>query len=736
MCTEKLKNGFLLSAGLLLLACAAAATSSAQSPAPAPAEPTTTVTSTVEFGYRFRSVNGDLDKYRSDLNYRAGGRMADSSFLIETKDKFFDSALITANGWGADPSGYFGLNMDKTGLYKFDAKVRNVTYYNNLKNHAFNWSRPNQGSEHRFNTDHKLGDFDLTLGPVSKNFHGHIGYSFNYTNGPGSYTIRFPQFSSATTTTRGDEFEVNSQFKSRSDDLRLGVDGRVLGFDLGFNYGRRFFKDRRVFSVDNFNPGNNPDPTSASITTFQRSYPTNGTTDYLNFTGHRTFAKKLDLTSRVIYSESNSTVSESDRGVGTSSASGTTAPRIFVDLDQISVSGTSKRIQTRADLGVTYLVTEKFRLSNSFNFDQFHISGGNRFFESLVSRNLAGAARPNDVSISGSFRATSYRRFTNTIEGDYQVSKRLGFHLGYRFSKRRVDLGVIDRNLGTGALTLLENEEFENTTHTFLAGTKFTPVRNWTVYMDFDRGQSDNVFTRLANADFVNFRVRTRYSMKQFSLNASFMTRDNDNPGTSEPILGTGGVVIFPPNQTVANSKSRAFSSNVEWTPLPEFTLSTGYTYNKMDSRVDVIVPVGSPIVSATSFRLGKSRYFSRDSFFYFDVNAKPFKRVSLYASYRINDDPGQGNRVEPRPEDIFTSYPLRYQTPEVRLSFKLSKNIDWNLGYQYYSYRESPVFNPFGFIVITGVPNTNYRQAAQNYTAHLPYASLRIYFGKGAADR
>ena len=151
---------------------------------------------------------------------------------------------------------------------------------------------------------------------------------------------------------------------------------------------------------------------------------------------------------------------------------------------------------------------------------------------------------------------------------------------------------------------------------------------------------------------------------------------------------------------------------------------------------MDVIVPVGSPIVSATVFRLGNSRYFSRDSFFYFDVNAKPFKRVSLYASYRINNDPGQGNLVEPRPEDIFTSYPLRYQTPEVRMSFKLTKNIDWNLGYQYYSYRESPVFNPFGFIVITGVPNTNYRQAAQNYTAHLPYASLRIYFGKGAADR
>jgi hypothetical protein len=36
-------------------------------------------------------------------------------------------------------------------------------------------------------------------------------------------------------------------------------------------------------------------------------------------------------------------------------------------------------------------------------------------------------------------------------------------------------------------------------------------------------------------------------------------------------------------------------------------------------------------------------------------------------------------------------------------------------VGYQYYSYREQPPFN-------TG----------QDYRAHLPYTSLRIYFGGG----
>lgn len=39
------------------------------------------VTSSLEFGYRGLSVDGDRNKYQSDLNYRTGPRLFDSSFL-------------------------------------------------------------------------------------------------------------------------------------------------------------------------------------------------------------------------------------------------------------------------------------------------------------------------------------------------------------------------------------------------------------------------------------------------------------------------------------------------------------------------------------------------------------------------------------------------------------------------------------------------------------------------------
>jgi hypothetical protein len=104
-----------------------------------------------------------------------------------------------------------------------------------------------------------------------------------------------------------------------------------------------------------------------------------------------------------------------------------------------------------------------------------------------------------------------------------------------------------------------------------------------------------------------------------------------------------------------------------------------------------------------------------RDSYFFFDVSANPIRRVSLFASYRYNKDKGQGNRVATLPENFVTSYPFKLQSPEVRMAIRLTDNIDWNLGYQYYDYKENLFFN-------------------QNYSAHLPYTSIKIYFG--GADR
>lgn len=742
MFTDKIRN-ILMSVGLLTIVCSVAVTPTrAQSSAPStPATSTSTtgnynISSSIEFGYRFSTVNGDREKYNSDLNYRAGFRILDSSFLIEdigNTHKFIDSALITVSGWGSDPSGSAMVKMNKAGVFKFDSNVRRVVYSNNLKNFATNWSQPyTTGSEHQFNTKHYFGDFDLTLLPDNEKFRFHLGYGFNNTSGPGAYTMRWPSFTGSTTTTRGDEFQVNSRIKNTSDDFRAGAEGNLLGFNWGLNYGHRLFRDNQRFTIDTFNPGNSPVSNTASINSFFRDFPTRGTTDFVNASFQRTFAKKLDVTGRVVYSLSRTNFLQTESGSGLSSASGTSTPQLIIDLDQANVTGTAKRHQTRADVGMTYRATDAVRISDTFDFDQFNISGQNQFLEYLTSRTTGGVARPNDLSNNTSWRATNYRRFTNLVEADFQINNMFAFNVGYRYTRRTVALGAFDFNVVNSNIALNEAESFKNTTNSVIAGTKIRPTKNWSIFADFEKGTSDTPFTRLANGKFTNFRVRTRASMKKFGMSASFISKDNDIPGEAD----CGGLCTLPITPTIANTKSRVFSAAVDWTPRPEVTFSSGYTYNWMDTNTDIVVPVGSPIVSTTTWFFGTSKFFMRDSYFYADVTARPTKRVSFYASYRINDDPGQGSQAVTRPQDIYSSYPMRFQTPEARVTIRLTKNIDWNLGYQYYSYRETPIQNPLVFIVITGQPNRNQIYPAQNYTAHLPYTSIRIYFGNGAADR
>jgi hypothetical protein len=451
--------------------------------------------------------------------------------------------------------------------------------------------------------------------------------------------------------------------------------------------------------------------------------PTKGTTDFGTFYFQRTFAKVLDLTGRFIYSNSESKTTQTDNITGRASATGN-----IIVLDAITAPGTAKRPQARGDVGLTWRPNDRFSVSNTFTFDQFSISGTNAFSESVLTTTSSGT--PNSVpgTTTRGYRLMAYRRFTDTIEGDFRLNKMFSFNLGYRYTQRRVAADEIDFNAAN--VPTRSSDLFTNNTNSIIAGMKIKPYKFWSIYADAERGTADNVFTRLANNKFYNFRLRSITNLKQLSLNFSAIVRNNDSPGLTS-------ISNFVATDTIANSRTRIFSGSVDWTPRSDLTFSSGYTYNQQTSLVDVVLPVGAPDFPSSAYRLGLSAYYMRDSYFFFDVNARPFKRVSLYASYRLDNDPGQGDRRLTRPQDVLTSYPIRFHMPEVRMAIRLRRNIEWNLGYQYYSYRETQFVNPYATRTATS-PATLVPQgiAPQNYTAHMPYTSLRFYFGGRDEDK
>src|SRR5262245_3769033 len=266
-----------------------------------------TITSSIEFGYRGLSVSGDHNKYQSDLNYRTGPRLFDSTFLMRSRDEggLFDTGLVTATGWGGDPSGQLRVSFEQPKWYRFDGTYRKFNYFRFLNSFANpNWvfspanfsvpPKPITG-EHGFNAETKMGDFDLTLLPKNRLIRFTVGYSPERYNGPAFTNYHLG----------GNEFNYPLNLKSRADDWRFGADGTFGPLDYSFLQGFRRFRDDTSTSLG-ATTGINRDPAKGQLTSFFHHEPARGSVDFTRFSLHTLVAKKLDITGRIVYSSTDS----------------------------------------------------------------------------------------------------------------------------------------------------------------------------------------------------------------------------------------------------------------------------------------------------------------------------------------------------------------------------------------------------------------------------------------------
>lgn len=687
-----------------------------------------TITSTIEFGYRGQRVEGDVNKFKSDLNYKAGPRLFDTSFFMKSKDgkgELFDTMMVTSTGWGADPYGNLRISIEKPDWYKFEGTYRRFKYYRFLNNIANpNWlftpipTPPNPVTgEHGFNTSTQMGDFDLTFLPKNETIRFTIGYSPERYSGPAYTTYH----------NGGNDFLLLSNLRSKADDFRFGADGRIGKVDWTFLQGFRRFKDDSSIPAG---VGLNVNTTStvAQLTSFLRQEPTRGHVNFTRVSIHSFLGNKFDITGRIIYSRatSNSTYLETFTGrnfnfritgwppTPPAAQPNTTNPSGY------TIAGNVSRPNTVGDVGITYLATDKFRLSNTFRVEDFTIDGIGTFSDFFsITRNITGGTRTDTFSVNGlqAFKTTKYRKYQNTFEGDYQFTKNYALHFGYRYGNRHEEQTLTGFNFGANspALVTPEFEEETNHTHAFFGGFKARPAKNFTLYFDAERGSADNVFTRIGNYDYTNVRAKTRWSPNRtLAFNFAFILKDNSNPSEIAGVSLTDFGV---------NLKTRVFTSQVDWMPNSKITVNAGYNFNWVNSEAIIDYFYQVPPAASVRHPNGQALYYQRLNFFFIDLVSRLNHRMTLFTSYRINQDNGQGNRIANpagTPGTLITSYPMRYQSPEARLAIRLNRHFDWNLGYQYYAYNESKLLTTFP-------PSVR----PQNYHAHLPYMSFRLYFGR-----
>jgi hypothetical protein len=633
------------------------------------------VYSSVELGIRGMSVNGNGSKFRSDYNYDPGFKLFDASLLMKANGAggvLFDELMLNTFGWSGDPNRYLRLDATKTNLYKFSANYRRVDYFNSLTNFARPEGIPN--SQHTANTEYRQGDFNLTLWPASRKFRLNLGYSLDFNSGPSTSTSRYSS----------DEFPVLAPVRFAAHDYRIGFDTKLWIFDISFLQGWRFFKEDTTYFINGQQPGNST-TNKTVIDTYQRDVPTRGRLPYTQFSLHTLLAKRLDFTGRYIYTSGTTDYTYFDN------LSGTNKDGRRVTSDAITVLGAARRPNAIGDLSATFAATPWLRISDSFRVQNFRINGDDSFNE--IAR-VPTATPPVTVTNKLEGATTNYRRYMNTIESDFDFSKRFSFHVGYRYTNRHIE--QFGHSFAVGQTPgPVEPDVFDNHTNTFLFGFKAKPVKIWSLYFDMEKGNNDNVFVRTANYNYTNFRARSIVRPTQrLSFNASVITRDNTNP------------TIINDRAFGAKIDTRIFSGSVEWMASEKLTLTGGYNYFHATSETVVQFNSAGGVVN-----IGPAQYLMREHFAFATASWQPHRRVSFYGAFRINSDRGQGDRVS-TPLVFVNSYPYQLASPEAKVSFKLNRNFDWIVGYQYIDYKERFANDQF-------------------YQAHLPYISLRIHTGR-----
>ena len=376
-----------------------------------------------EFGYRFVIPNGSQAIYDTFVDEHQGPRLLEQTPNMRSLNHqggLFDDLFLSSFGWGGDPENAGRMRLSKNKWYNFNATVRrdrNFFDYNNLAN-PLNPANPYvqvNSSPHEFETVRRMDDYNLTLLPQSA-VRIRLGYTRNNTVGPAFSTDH-----------QGTDTLLFQNTRNLLNAYQFGVDFRVLPrTSISYDQFLQYYKGDSSWNDQNFifqaangtpvDPGiayNTPagqpcaapvlnaatipptiNPACNAFLSYGRwapvrvSYPT----EQLSLQSH--YFRKLDLSARVSYSSSDSSIANWYEGF----AGLATRTRERVGL--MSGPSNSKRVVGSSDLGVTVHVSEKLRLVDSFRFSNFRIpaswdcSPANFLAQLFCPRPMGSARRP------------------------------------------------------------------------------------------------------------------------------------------------------------------------------------------------------------------------------------------------------------------------------------------------------------------------------------------------------
>lgn len=616
----------------------------------------------VETGYRARTVGGNIQKYRSDVNFGNGIRLLSSSFTMNSKNgkgRYFDEIVITTQGLGSDPYRSAALRVQKNGLYRYDMIWRGVDYSNP------GLTTGDAGGQHLLNTSYGLQDHDLTLFPQSK-FRFFLGYTRGSQTGAAlSSALLFDS--------RGNQFPLFADVRRRRNEYRVGNESRLLGIRFNWMHGWEDFKEDTSYQSSLETSGLAP-ANATALSSFARAEPYHGTSPYwrASLFGER---KTFSVNGRFTYTSGQRAFALNELSAGADRFGAAANQQIFT-------AGNARRPVATGNLTLSFSPLKDFIVTNHTSVYNLRTLGDSTFIQY------------DNASLDGTVLYYQYlgiRTFANESDVNFQAKPWLGIYAGYHYSNRRIQ-SVEQTGVPDSAPDAIRVDQ-TNQQHSGIAGLRLRPSKSLTFTLDAEIGRADQPFTPVADRNFHNLGARVRYKRKTVQFSA--YTRANYN---------TNSVSL-----SSYSSHARTYAADGSWAPRPWLSLDASYSNLHLNT-------VGG-IAYFQIFRLVRgeqSYYFSNIHAGNLGVRIAPHKRADLYVGYSHIQDTGDG-RSTPGGSGLGSTsalfeaaqtFPLTFQSPIGRLSVSLTRKVRWNVGYQHYGYHEQ-------------------FYDTRNYRAHTGYTSL-----------
>lgn len=364
--------------------------------------------------------------------------------------------------------------------------------------------------------------------------------------------------------------------------------------------------------------------------------------------------------------------------------------------------------------------------------------------------NYSGTLTPGTGALPHGIEGTLVYNFygqkttSNLLTASWDALPRARFALSYNYKQERILQGVPQNvPIPAGALADPVNGYVDITTNGGIFNAALRPAANWDVNGTAEIAYSDNAFTAVSPRQFRRYRVHTKYRPKSWAvLTGAFsdVERHNNTNNAAADVAAGAAVYQGPLDH---QDYTRMFGVGGSLTPNEHYSVDFNYGYTDVYSATNICYTSGAsatlagtatlnadgaPAVCPGVYARGSTTvlvdWFARD---FMDaptqygsaaLSLSPTKAVHTNIGYTVSSV--AGNQFFTDARAVNGSLTSTYQSPFVKLDWKLRPGLTWKAEYNFFGYGEG------------GVSGAEYCSTSTSTTASVvPCASLSLPTGR-----